>query len=373
MFYNYLNNHKEFRDQHNIMVLVGNGFDIAAIKQMGESVVGKNLGKTTSYRDFFEYITYYRLCNSDNSIYNKMKHDRDQGKNNWCDFELSIDELLYSGDVDYLRLEDDLDELQICFTGFLNDIVSTPILLELSKMSRENAWAEESLGCFLHDLPYGRRIDFQSRIDHYHLMNFLFVNFNYTSLLDDYIYLDKEQFEPRIYNNSDMNFSIHSNTPFLGSETEALWSSSVLVQVIHPNGVQDVPRSLIFGTEREVPKRGKTKRFIKSYWAQCDLKYEGYFEDTGLFIIFGMSLSITDGWWMKKILKCLLCRIDAELIIYVYQDSRTEAEIIDAFIESSGHVVEFDKKEILKKKICIIHLDDNNNHFLGFRKRKSLK
>ncbi len=39
---------------------------------------------------------------------------------------------------------------------------------------------------------------------------------------------------------------------------------------------------------------------IKSFWAQNDVKYRRYFEDTELFIIYGMSLSITDGWWMKR-------------------------------------------------------------------------
>lgn len=33
---------------------------------------------------------------------------------------------------------------------------------------------------------------------------------------------------------------------------------------------------------------------IKSFWAQNDVKYRRYFEDTELFIIYGMSLSITD-------------------------------------------------------------------------------
>ena len=44
--------------QHNIMVLVGNGFDLALLKKYK---TGKMKGKTSSYEDFYEYIKYYKL------------------------------------------------------------------------------------------------------------------------------------------------------------------------------------------------------------------------------------------------------------------------------------------------------------------------
>lgn len=64
---------KDLRKQHNIFVLVGNGFDISVIKKYKE---GKMKGKTTSYSDFYDYITYYNLSNEDNVLYKKMKDDR---------------------------------------------------------------------------------------------------------------------------------------------------------------------------------------------------------------------------------------------------------------------------------------------------------
>ena len=43
----------EIKSQHNIMVLVGNGFDIALLNKYK---TGKMKGKTSSYSDFYEYI-----------------------------------------------------------------------------------------------------------------------------------------------------------------------------------------------------------------------------------------------------------------------------------------------------------------------------
>ena len=43
------------KKQHNILVLVGNGFDVALLKKHN---VGKMKGKTSSYIDFYEYIRY---------------------------------------------------------------------------------------------------------------------------------------------------------------------------------------------------------------------------------------------------------------------------------------------------------------------------
>ena len=73
------------------MVLVGNGFDIAVLNKFGDK---KMNGKSTKYSDFFEYVTYFRLCDDNNLIYKKMKEDHEQDKENWCDFESSVDELL---------------------------------------------------------------------------------------------------------------------------------------------------------------------------------------------------------------------------------------------------------------------------------------
>lgn len=61
-----------------------------------------------------------------------------------------------------------------------------------------------SMADFIGDVAKGtttfESFAFPKETDHYHLFNYLFVNFNYTPLLDDYIYRDPQQFQPQAHN-----------------------------------------------------------------------------------------------------------------------------------------------------------------------------
>lgn len=46
---------------------------------------------------------------------------------------------------------------------------------------------------------------------HYDLFNYLFVNFNYTPLLDDYVFRDAQQFQPQAHRYADRNFSVRQH------------------------------------------------------------------------------------------------------------------------------------------------------------------
>lgn len=73
--------------QHNIMVLVGNGFDISVLQKYRDDQL------TPSYKVFYDFLKY-RGIRKDNVLFNKMTVDRDTGKENWSDFENSLFELL---------------------------------------------------------------------------------------------------------------------------------------------------------------------------------------------------------------------------------------------------------------------------------------
>lgn len=360
--------YSDLAEQHNIMVLVGNGFDIAAINRYG---CGRMKGKNSSYSNFYDYVTYFKLCDESNAIYRKMTDDRQAGKDNWSDFENTVDELVMLKNADIVMLEKDLEEIQNCFTQFLNEIVTTDVLIEMNKVSRENALAYKSMSQFLGDLDKNNSgISFASKTGHYHLFNYLFVNFNYTSLLDNYIYLDKAQFDPHIHKTVDRNFQFFPNPKgVLENEGQGTtWSSYVITNIIHPHGSQDIPRSMIFGTElQDYDKSKPIKKMVKSYWAQNDIRYKRYFEDTELFIIYGMSLSKTDSWWLDKIYDAL-AEERAELIIYQYGTEQNEEEVKEKYIDAcirhrdSGE----ERKQTVKKNIYVILLKDNYNIFLGF-------
>jgi len=371
MFINYSkDDFDDLKKQHNIMVLVGNGFDISTIKRIGTGNLG---GRSTTYSDFYEYIKFYSACNKNNIILKGIEKEKNIGNKAWNNFEAIIGKLVDDASMDYEKLEVDINEFSDIFSRFLNDLVEPELLIKLGNISRDNELAVNSMSKFLGDLKASdrRKIDFPKNITHYDLFNFLFVNFNYTPLLDNYVFLDKTQFDPHRHKNVDRNFSFYPNPEDIKnceSDVERIYSCYVLSNVIHPHGYQDIPRSILFGTDKEKYEKNKPqKRFMKSYWAQNEIKYKYYFEDTELFIIYGMSISETDGWWFSKIYESI-CNNNSELIIYYYGNSIIENDIKELFINSCFKGAR-NKKDSVKvmEKIFVIKLDASTNYFLSYR------
>lgn len=349
--------------QHNIFVLVGNGFDISVLNKFKK---GKMNGKTTSYADFYDYITYFNLSDDTNILYEKMKEDRRRGKENWSDFENTISELLDER-ISVQKLETCIDEFQGLFTKFLNELVDAEILLDLNKLVTKNRLSIQSMGCFLKDLGDSEKLQFTNETHHYDLFYYVFANFNYTSLLDNYLHLDKIQFDPHIHRTVDTHFYFKENTKMFGSTTSR--SSYLVSEIIHPHGTQDIPRSILFGIDLPEYDKGESqeKRLVKSYWSQYDVKYKSYMEEAELFIIYGMSLGRTDAWWMDEIFQSILDR-DVELIIYKHGDEDRDS-IKKMFIDCCIRHV--DCSEETKKKvednIHVVTFDNNDTYFLGFK------
>lgn len=99
--------------------------------------------------------------------------------------------------------------------------------------------------------------------------------------------------------------------------------------------------------------REKSKLFTKPLWGQNKKKYESLFNETELFIIYGLSLGMTDRWWWKQIANSLLST-DSELIIYSYGTMLEKDEVRDRFIEASGIELERKTKDKLYRKIFVV-------------------
>lgn len=371
MFKKYHKNYYEdtlekFKVQHNILVLVGNGFDISVLKKYKK---GKMKGKTTSYSDFFDYITYFNLVDKKNILYIKMKNDRENHKKNWSDFENSLSEILHEGKNSIDEIESCIDEFQGLFTLFLNDLVDTNILLEANKDMRDNKLSIQTFKNFLKDLDDVDKLKFSCNTNQYDLFYFVFLNFNYTSLLDNYIFLDKKQFDPHCYKYSDRNFKLEydSNT----RDRTTFLSSYLVSDIIHPHGVQDISRSILFGIDLENYDKGnsKEKRLVKSYWAQYDIKYKSYLKEAELFIIYGMSLGKTDAWWMDSIYHEIKKR-DVELIIYKHGNEDKES-VIELFFDCCVRHTDSseEEKNKVKSNIHVVTFIENNTYFLGLEKK----
>lgn len=327
---------------HQVMVFVGNGFDISVLRKYGNSL-------TTSYPTFYSFYKYKYPERDDNSLILQMEKARDDGKENWSDFEALLTEQLQKMNErnkdEIEKLNKDLGEIQKAFSRFLNEVVDNDVLEKISVATEQKPNGKKSLAIFsisefLGDLSEKQYISnkFQNRVDNHDKLNMIFINFNYTALLDNYIYLDKESFEPSPYNTSNNNLVFNSNpNNYSGHDGFSDPFCCLLTELYHPHGYQDIPKSLLFGSEpindegKIVSSNDSRRMFVKSYWAQSELKYGDYFNECSLFIIYGCSMGESDNWWWRKIFRRLITD-EAELIIYNF-GVEDEKEIKRRFIK----------------------------------------
>lgn len=369
---NYLDRYKEAakkaeeghytRKQHNIMALVGNGFDIKVLeKYRPDDAI------TTRYEKFFDFLTYDAKNIEDNSIYKQMRKNRDNGKQtkNWADFE----ELLPSAS------KPEITQIQEEFSKFLNEVVTVEIQNKLGQDATNNKWAIHTMSRFLDDINKEEiaNIKFTDNVGHYHVLNYLFMNFNYTDLLDNYLYLDKNQFDPHEYKSVDTNLRFYTGRMNDGlSSDEKACSTDLVSRVVHPHGRQSISRSLLFGTndDGDIPGCHGKNLTSKKYWAQYNVQYANLFDETELFIIYGMSIGETDKWWWRKICEALAeSEKKPELIIYNYGHDKDDKKAID---DMKNEILKFRPSNVdadsIKDKIFIVNFtDDDDPYFLSLK------
>ncbi|WP_040281506.1 AbiH family protein [Tessaracoccus massiliensis] len=345
--------------QRNVMAFVGNGFDIQTLNDYQSRV-------DTRYTHFHDFLEQ-RHFDPNDPILKKMQRLKKEGVSDWSDVEGAVDRLLEQPgwQQQIAELSTALRKLQGQFAEFLDRVIPSTLLTDLGRDSSRNMWARESLMAFLYDLPDDayRASRFPTYVNQ-ELYNFVFVNFNYTSLLDDYIYLDQEQFDPLPNKREDRNCTFHNNPRGVTNAAVRpgdLSSSYVIAEVVHPHGQHSIPRSLLFGIDEPATSSNNHDprlRLAKPFWAQTRPRYGHLFEDTALFIIFGSSLGAVDRWWWRNIAEALSqeqfshgpsdrcpntdhqrCTYRPELIIYWYNDPAspmTEDEVREKFFNGAG-------------------------------------
>ena len=304
------------RIQHNIMAIVGNGFDIQALQDLGEP-------HRTTYTEFYEYLSRRRFDPS-NPIFAKMGQLKADGYSNWSDVENAIADLARE-QMNEKSIRKATKSIQLNFAEFLAQIARPEVLMRLGELSEQGQLARASLAGFLGDIEAAADYNsmyFSQTVNIGDILNFRFVNLNYTTLLDDYIYLGDTQFDPHPFGGSDRNFHFRPNPRGHINETLPNESASfqmvcyLLSDVSHPHGVMYTPRSLLFGVDEATT--GRINRLAKSYWGQSDIKYGSTFQEVTLFLIFGCSLGPTDGWWWRGILYSMARNKWQHLVIYEY-------------------------------------------------------
>jgi hypothetical protein len=270
--------------QINIMALFGNGVDIQLMEYLGSPY-------RTSYQNFYNYLCYKNF-DKDNMIFKKMTEDKKDNekdpniKKNWSDFENSLIEIFNQPSwLDEEKLANDFTQFQIEFSNFLNEIIIPNMLARLGNDSTEKGIALNSFTRFLGDLDTKNfnKLAFPRKTKHYSLFNWEILNFNYTSMLDNILLLDKGQFDPHPHKFADRQIQFYPNpdgTPIdlpgwgMDLETkewsqgsylvdshlneETNYSSYLMSNINHPHGYQNVPKSMLFGfdNEEQIKRKG---------------------------------------------------------------------------------------------------------------------
>ncbi|MFL0359657.1 AbiH family protein [Curtobacterium flaccumfaciens] len=351
------------------MALVGNGFDIQVLNSYQQTT-------TTRYADFYFFMKMKNVDRS-NLLLAEMEIALTRGATDWSDIEACIGALEARG-ADLQDIRTSLDEVRRHFSEFLSSVVSPTVLARLSDDAQAKRWGLKSLSEFLGDISTRsdlRKIPFGQRKGNYDFYNFYFVNFNYTALLDNYLFMDSEQFDPVPYSTVDTNFTFHTDPRGFGKEDGDGWnfrsSSYVEMEVVHPHGYQDIPRSLLFGTNGDGDLRSRGAKLAKPYWARTDQRYGELFDQTSLFVVFGSSLGATDAWWWKRIRDALKTKPDIALLIY-WWNSRSSSkatvdEVLTRFFE--GADVAAGDRSSLSERICVVsYADDEDRTWLNMRR-----
>lgn len=363
--------------KHQVMVFIGNGFDISVLKKYGKGI-------TTSYDSFYSFFKYKYPDSKDNLLIQQMETAKTEKKENWSDFEALLDQslnLLSKTDKEQAdKLNTDLSEIQQAFSQFLNDIIDNDIIKNISMAndiiieSRVNC-AKKLLKCsFLKDLSKEQfeANSFHNKFNNNGILKYIFINFNYTSLLDNYLYLTKDVFDPIPYVTSSNNITLNlnpNNYPNHCGYSDP-YVQLMPIDIFHPHGIQDVPKSLLFGIENSnyYNQRDCRRVFVKSLWAQCEPKYEEKFDNTELFIIYGSSIGESDSWWWHRVFDRLVGENPAELIIYNY-GSENDDVIKERFIRNCCLKDTDDEKiTTAKKNIYIVNFgysSEANQEFIN--------
>lgn len=366
------------RRQHNIMVLVGNGFDIQVTRRYESQF-------SPRYPAFYYYLLS-RDFDSSNLVVQQMAAAKEGDQENWSDVEAAIGSLITSqgGGHPASAVYDATRAIQAAFSEYLELVAPPGLLARVGKDSAEGSLAVKSMADFIGDVAKGSQnfgsFTFPNETEHYDLFNYLFVNFNYTPLLDDYVFRDAQQFQPQAHKYADRNFQFWpnpTNHPDGHGNHETSWSSYVRSEVIHPHGQQSIPRSLLFGIDapdKFAAGMHPHRQLMKPYWAMNRIEYGHLFSDTRLFIIFGCSLGKTDGWWWRRVYEALNSPTDAEstpteLIIYWWSPTAslvTKEAVLDTFFTGvAGDMGDPERSSVEGRIQVVVYTDDSPPVFLA--------
>lgn len=281
----------------NITFLVGNGFDL-------------NSKLNTRYTDFYKYY----IKNDPKDLLSKsIKEDYEM----WSDSEVGLGEFLK--DIDESQIEEFLDS-----KSTLERMLSEYLTLENNRacIKDEKALAEEFKKKVLTFFSDGNALD----KDHYHQVisatktqiNYNFITFNYTSILDTIVAIAQKNCKP---------FGNHS-----------AGSTGYNDAVISPHHIHGkLTEDLILGldnTEQILNDKLKTNPRLTNYIIKSAVntalgekkieKAKKIIDKSKYVCLFGLSIGNTDGMWWSYIIEWLKRDKDNRLVLFINKNTNVQ-------------------------------------------------
>jgi hypothetical protein len=289
----------------NILYLIGNGFDL-------------NLGLNTKLSHVVENII---RGETDNLDILKLKENLKAHKELWwSDFELQLGQYTKEFNSETINAYDTqynffVKEIKDSFEKQQNriDYENNKSFIATSFMKH--------IVAFYNYLPDTRKqvvINSMTKINLDEEIHYNFVNFNYTSVLDNFVKCCLFEYQKNKY-----------STPMPVKSQRAVFHN--LRKIIHIHGTLE--DGLILGvdnaeqianeqlaTNKSFMPRIIKLETIKALGRNSAIETRGLIDKSKIIIAFGLSIGITDKYWWNYIISWLNKNIDRHFILFIYDD-----------------------------------------------------
>ncbi len=281
----------------NVTFLIGNGFDL-------------NLKLNTRYSDFYKY---YIENDPKDLLSESIKDDYEM----WSDLEVGLGEFLK--DIDENQIEEFLDS-----KSTLERMLSEYLTLENNRVriKDEKAIAEEFKKKVLNFFSDFNALD----KDHYHQVigstkaqiNYNFITFNYTSVLDTIVSAAQKNCKPfgnHTAGSAGYNDSVMLPHHIHGKLTEDLILGLDNTEQILNENLKSNPKLTNYIIKSVVNKALGEKKIEKAKEIIDKSKYV---------CLFGLSIGDTDGMWWSYIIEWLKRDKDNRLVLFINKNTNVQ-------------------------------------------------
>ena len=277
----------------NITFFIGNGFDL-------------NLKLKTGYKDFYKYFTSKA---PNNMIAKSIKSDYEL----WSDLELGLGEFTSSISVDqkeeFLDSKDELEKLLLEYLKTQNSRFHIVDEAALTKQFQNNI-----VNISREFTPKEQR-HFQSIMKFAEKINYQFISFNYTDILDKIILSVRKNINPfskrnvgtHVYHDLIMN-PIHIHGTINQNMILGVNDASQIINT-------DYQKDSEIADYIVKPQLNENIGYYTSANAQDVIKTSKYI------CVFGMSIGDTDNFWWQSIIHWLMASGDRRLVLYIRDDT----------------------------------------------------